>query len=166
MDEFFFKQLDAIINEDISALEDMLELYKQKKSALIKGDKDSLVLIDEKILEAVEQIKDLNRQRDIIFVNCNEDERNLSIIIEKARACESPLADDLEAQKVKLNELSHQLSLLEHSNVELIKHGLIMSDKLLSIITSALMPQKDNYDKHGKNIDTSNISISSIVENA
>ena len=56
--------------------------------------------------------------------------------------------------------------LIERTNVELLKHNLVMSDKMLDIIISAAMPQKDNYDRHGKNIDTSELSISSIVEDA
>lgn len=42
------------------------------------------------------------------------------------------------------------MALVEKTNVELIKHGLVMSDKLLDIIISAATPQTDNYDMHGK----------------
>jgi seryl-tRNA synthetase len=166
MDDKFFKQLDVAIQEDIHALEDMLVLYKQKKEALIKGDKDNLVSVDEKLLEIVEHLKDLHKQRRQIFSQYGQEDKNLSQIIELAKSCSNPLSETFEGHKVKLNKVSEELSLLERSNVELLKHGLTMSDKLLNIITSALLPQTDNYDKHGKNVDTSNISISSIVENA
>ena len=76
------------------------------------------------------------------------------------------IAEEFKNFKVKFNEVSKKITLLEQTNVELIKHGLTMSNKVLDIIIQACTPQSTGYDCHGKNSQGSGMGISSVCEDA
>ena len=87
-------------------------------------------------------------------------------LIDMAAKDNPEFSESYKRKKVKIREVADEIALLNKTNVELIKHGLIMSDRILDIIISAAVPQTTNYNKQGKNIETSGMSISSIVEDA
>lgn len=167
MNEQFYETVSQMLDDTISVYKELLELYKEKKKVLLTPKNgDLLRIVDEKILAQVNSVKKVNEKREEF---CKENEiepTNISTLIELAQRECPDFEKKLSEQKVKINEVADEMALVEKTNVELIKHGLIMSDKLLDIIVSAAVPQKDNYDMHGKNVDTSELSISSIVEDA
>lgn len=167
MNEQFYETVSQMLDNTISVYEELLELYKEKKKVLLTPkNNESLRIVDEKILAQVNTVKKVNAKREEF---CNENEissTKISTLIELAQKECPQFEKKLSEQKVKINEVAEEMALVEKTNVELIKHGLVMSDKLLDIIISAATPQTDNYDMHGKNVDTSELSISSIVEDA
>ena len=166
MEKQIFRNILNMLEETIEAYEELLELYKEKKQALLKPDREMLRFVDEKILAHVNTIKGINKKREDYCAENDIPSNKINNIIEIASK-EAPEFEEIyQEQKVKINEVAQELALVEKTNVELIKHGLIMSDKLLDIIISAAQPQTDNYDMYGKNTDKSELSISSIVEDA
>ena len=166
MENQFFRNISNMIDDAISGYEQLLELYLEKKQALIKSDKDMLAFVDEKIIAQVRFLTDLNNKREEYCKEIDIKPVKITELIELAKKEFPEFEEVYENQKVKIREVADKIALTENTNVELLKHNLTMSDKLLDIIVSAAMPQKDNYDMHGKNIDTSELSISSIVEDA
>ncbi len=166
MDKQFFRNISSMIEDAITAYEELLNLYKEKKQALLKRDTTMLSFVDEKIVAQAKYLTTMNKKREDY---CKENDIapvKITELIELAQQEEPEFTEIYEKQKVKIREVADELVLIEKTNVELIKHSLTMSDKLLDIIISAAVPQKDNYDQHGKNIDTTDLSIGSIVEEA
>ena len=166
MENDFLEKISEMINHAIIAYEELLELYIEKKEAILKPDKDMLASVDEKIISHVQTIKGLNEKREEYCKLNGIETVKITELIELAKREKPGFEDELEKQKVKICEVADKIALIDRTNVELIRHNLTMSDKLLDIIISAAMPQKDNYDMHGKNVDKSELSISSIVEDA
>lgn len=166
MDKQFFRNISSMIEDAITAYEELLNLYKEKKQALLKRDTTMLSFVDEKIVAQAKYLTTMNKKREDY---CKENDIapvKITELIELAQQEEPEFTEIYEKQKVKIREVADELALIEKTNVELIRHSLTMSDKLLDIIISAAVPQKDNYDQHGKNIDTTDLSIGSIVEEA
>lgn len=166
MDKQFFRNISSMIEDAIIGYEELLNLYKEKKQALLKRDTTMLSFVDEKIVAQAKYLTTMNKKREDY---CKENDIapvKITELIELAQREEPEFTEIYEKQKVKIREVADELALIEKTNVELIKHSLTMSDKLLDIIISAAVPQKDNYDQHGKNIDSTNLSIGSIVEEA
>lgn len=167
MDEKFYRTVTQMLDDTIAVYQELLDLYKEKKKVLLTPkNSESLRIIDEKILAHANTVKKVNEKREEFCKENDISPAKISTLIELASKDNKEFEEILSEQKVKINEVAQEIALIEKTNVELIKHGLIMSDKLLDIIISAAMPQKDNYDMHGKNVDTSELSISSIVEDA
>lgn len=166
MEENFLEKIREMINHAIIAYEELLELYQEKKQAILKPDKDMLATVDEKIIIHVQTIKGLNEKREEYCKKNGIDSVKITELIDLAKQEMPGFDEEFENQKIKIREVADKIALIDKTNVELLKHNLTMSDKLLDIIISAAMPQKDNYDMHGKNVDNSELSISSIVEDA
>lgn len=167
MDEKFYRTVIQMLDNTITVYQELLDLYKEKKQALLTPKNNEILrVVDEKILAHINTVKNVNEKREEFCKENDIEPAKISTLIELASKDNNEFEEILSEQKVKINEVAQEIALIEKTNVELIKHGLIMSDKLLDIIISAAMPQTDNYDMHGKNIDTSELSISSIVEDA
>lgn len=166
MDTQVLRNISNMIEDAISAYEELLCFYKEKKQALLKQDKDMLAFVDEKIIAQVKYLKNLTTKREEF---CKENDIapiKITELIELAQKEYPDFQEIYENQKVKIREVADELMLIEKTNVELIKHNLTMSDKLLDIIISAAVSQKDNYDRRGRNVDTGELSIGSMVEEA
>jgi len=159
-------QFKEIVDEEIIAYEAMEELYKIKQSFLVQGRSDALWEVDAKIVSRMENIKSLNLKRKEVAKYLGNEDLTMTEAIEKAKASNDVLANKLQVQKTKLNILSKSIQLCESTNMELIKHGLIIVGKTLNIIMNAVLPQTSEYNKFGKNIDNNKVEISSIVEEA
>ena len=167
MDEKFYRTVIQMLDDTITVYQELLDLYKEKKQALLTPKNNEILrVVDEKILAHINTVKNVNEKREEFCKENDIEPAKISTLIELASKDNKEFEEILSEQKVKINEVAQEIALIEKTNVELIKHGLIMSDKLLDIIISAAMPQTVNYDMHGKNVDTSELSISSIVEDA
>jgi len=166
INEKILGQIDVVFSEILNAYTKMADLYEVKKHALIKMDSEILKESDEKILEQNSILTDLNNERIRIVKQLGKDEMNVSDIIKMSEEIGSPLTDSFKEFKVKINEVSKKIMLLERTNVELIQQGLTMSNKVLDIILQACTPQSGSYDCHGKNSQSEGPGISSICEDA
>ena len=166
INEKILGQIEVVFNEILNAYTRMADLYEIKKNALIKMNSEILKETDEQILEQNNILIDLNNERLRIVKQLGKDEMTVSEIIQIAEEIGSPSTDYFKEFKVKINEVSKRIMLLEQTNVELIQQGLTMSNRVLDIILQACTPQSGGYDCHGKNSQGEGPSISSICEDA
>lgn len=166
MEQQFFEKISNMIEMVIPAYEELLSFYKEKKQALLKRDTNMLAFVDEKIVAQVKYITNLNKKRENFCKEHEIEPVKITELIELAQKEYPEFEKVYEEQKVKIRNIADELALVERANVELLKHSLTMSDKLLDIIISAAGSQKDSYDQHGKNIEANKITIGSIVEEA
>ncbi len=159
-------KFEQAINEEIMAYETMEDLYKLKQAILIQGKSDVLWDVDAKIVDNMKNIKNLNSKRKEVAKYLGDENFTISDVIDKAKLSNDVLAKKLTEQKVKLNMLSSSLSLYEKTNLDLIKHGLIMVGKKLNIIVNTVLPPPNQYNSSGKTVGNEKIEISSIVEEA
>ena len=75
-------------------------------------------------------------------------------------------AKKFEMKKTKVNELAHRIFELERTNIELIKHGMHVTNKTLEIIIKGLKPITNEYNQKGQNIAKQHLEMSSIIEEA
>lgn len=166
MDDKILQQFEIVFGELISAYQKMCELYDTKREALVHKTLDNLKITDEQIMENYNLITDLNNERLRIVQQQGYEELTLSDIIKICEELDSPLKSRFEEFKVTINEVREKLALLEQINVELIKHGLIMSNNMLNIILSACSVQTGTYNNQGKNTYSDSLGISSVCEDA
>ena len=69
----------------------------------------------------------------------------------------------LKEKKVKICKLISELALLNNQNVELLKHGIIISNKMLETVINAFAPQGCFYNGAGKT-DTHDVDMWTINE--
>lgn len=153
-----------VVDEEIKAYESMEELYKLKQAILVQCKTDALWDVDAKIVENMKNIKALNSQRKEVAKYIGNENLTMSEIIEKAQASNKDLAESLKQQKTKINLLSKSISIHERTNLDLIKHGLTLTKKRLEIVFNAFIPNSDQYDQSGRNVNGEEVRISSIIE--
>lgn len=166
MNETLLKQLDEIFGTLISAYEKMGELYEQKKEALVHRNLDVLNATDDKIVEQYEYIKELDVTRKNLVAVTGREDIKVTEVIDYCKETENDMLEIFENYKVKICEVRDRLALLEQINVELINHGLIMSNNVLNIVVSACSVQAGTYDKQGKNSYSESLGVSSVCEDA
>ncbi len=159
-------QFKDVVDEEIQAYEAMEELYKIKQAFLVQGKSDMLWEVDAKIVSRMENLKTLNVKRREIAKYLGNEDLTMSEIIEKAKYSNDGIAEKLQMQKTKLNILAKSIKLCETTNMELIKHGLVIVGKTLNIIIKAILPSTNEYNQFGKNVENDKMQISSIIEEA
>lgn len=164
MSKLTLTEFKNTVDEEIKSYEAMEELYKLKQAILVQGKSDALWDVDAKILDRMKTIKNLNEKRKEIAKYLGSDNLTMSEIIAKAHASNNAIAQKLETQQTTLKMLANSISLYEKTNMELIKHGLIMTGKTLNILVNALLPQSNHYNKNGKTTQNDKLQISSVVE--
>jgi len=88
---------------------------------------------------------------------------NMSEFIEFAEQNSPDFVKQLEERKVKICKLIPEITLLNNQNVELLKHGIIITNKMLETIIDAFAPQGSYYNGAGKT-DTHDIDMWTISE--
>ena len=155
------------VDEEILEYEKMEELYKLKQAILVQGKTDALWDVDAKIVDRMDSIKHAASQRKEAAKYVCHEECTISEAIEKAKASNDRIAENLQSQKTKLNLLTKSISLYEKTNLELLKHGLTIANKTIDMIVNIVSPQSSQYDNSGKNINNNkDTSISSVIEEA
>ena len=150
MDKKLFKNLIEILDKIIVAYTNLKELFEEKKETLKKSKPDDLGVLDNKILALNNEITWLNETRKNLAIEMLGKDTNMSGFI-KFAANEAPeYVNALEERKVKICKIIPELVLLNQQNVELLKHGIIISNKMLETIIDAFAPQGCNYNGAGK----------------
>ena len=88
----------------------------------------------------------------------------MSDFIEFAEVNQPEQKEALLLRKVKICNNIEQLSLLNNQNMELIKHGMIITNKMLETIVDAFAPQGSIYNGAGKTTDTHDLDMWTINE--
>lgn len=150
MDKKLFKNLIEVLDKELGAYTKLKELFEDKKETLKKSKPDDLGVLDNKILALNNEITKLNESRKNLAIEMVGKDTNMSGFIEFATKEAPEYVEALKERKVKICKIIPELTLLNNQNVELLKHGIIISNKMLETIIDAFAPQGCNYNGAGK----------------
>ena len=150
MDKTKFKNLIEVLDKEIKAYTNLKELFRDKKELLKSAKPDDLGVLDNKIVALNNVITKLNAQRQSIAIELTGEDANMSRLIQAAQELAPEYTDALSERKVKICNIIPEITLLNNQNVELLKHGIIISNKMLESIIDAFAPQGCNYNGAGK----------------
>lgn len=150
MDKTKFKNLIEVLDKEIKAYTNLKELFAEKKELLKSAKPDDLGILDNKIIALNNAITKLNAARQTIAIEITGEDANMSRLIESAQEFAPEYVDALSERKVKICNIIPEITLLNNQNVELLKHGIIISNKMLETIIDAFAPQGCNYNGAGK----------------
>ena len=159
-----FQKLINILDKEIEAYERLKDLFEEKKELLKKAKSDDLGVIDNKILAQNESIVKLNTARKNLSMELLNKDGSMSDFIEFAEVNQPDQKEALLLRKVKICNNIEQLVLLNNQNMELIKHGMVITDKMLETIINAFAPQGSIYNGAGKTTDTRELDMWTINE--
>ena len=159
-----FKKLISILDKEIEAYSVLKDLFEEKRDLLKKAKSDDLGVVDNKILAQNESIVKLNNMRKNLSMELLGKDGSMSDFIEFAELNQPDQKEALLLRKVKICNNLDQLVLLNNQNVELIKHGIIITDKMLETIVNAFAPQGSIYNGAGKTTDTHDLDMWTINE--
>ena len=150
MDKEIFYNLIETLDKEIKAYEKLKEYFEAKKNLLKSAKPDDLGVLDNKILALNNTITRLNKQRAKITTEITGEDANMSRLIQAAEELAPDFTDALKERKVKICNIIPELVLLNNQNVELLKHGITITNKMLESIVDAFAPQGCNYNGAGK----------------
>jgi flagellar biosynthesis/type III secretory pathway chaperone len=150
MDKTDFQKLIEILDKEFRAYTELKELFGEKREILKKSRSDDLGVLDNKILALNNKITEFNKERENLAVQMTGKNCNMSEFIEFAEQNAPEFVKQLEERKVKICKLIPEITLLNNQNVELLKHGIIITNKMLETIINAFAPQGSYYDETGK----------------
>ena len=153
-----FQNLIEVLDKELRAYTELKELFSEKREILKKSRSDDLGVLDNKILALNNKITELNKKRVNLAVQMTGKNCNMSEFIEFAEQNAPEFVKQLEDRKVKICKLIPEITLLNNQNVELLKHGIIITNKMLETIINAFAPQGSYYDETGKT-DTHDIDM-------
>ena len=159
-----FQKLIAILDKEIEAYSKLKDLFEEKKELLKKAKSDDLGVIDNKILAQNNSIVKLNTARKNLSMELIGKDGCMSDFISFAEANQPDQKEALLLRKVKICNNIEQLALLNNQNVELIKHGIIITNKMLETVVNAFAPQGSIYNGAGKTTDTQDLDMWTINE--
>ena len=159
-----FKKLITVLDKEIEAYSKLKELFEEKKELLKKAKSDDLGVLDNKIIATNNSIVKLNEVRKNISVELLGKDGKMSDFISFSEANQPEFSEPLMLRKVKICNIFEQLALLNNQNVELIKHGIIITNKMLETIVNAFAPQGSIYNGAGKTTDTQDLDMWTINE--
>ena len=159
-----FKKLIAIIDKELEAYTKLKDLFEEKKQLLKKAKSDDLGVVDNKILSMNDAIVKLNKARSEVSMDLLGKDGTMSDFISFAEENLPEQKEALMLRKVKICNISDQLVLLNNQNVELIKHGITITNKMLETVVNAFAPQGSIYNGAGKTTDTHDLNMWTINE--
>lgn len=163
MDKKQFKSLTDVLDREYKAYCELKDLFAEKRELLKKSRSDDLGVIDNKIIALNNKIKGVNKERENLSVEITGKNCNMSEFIEFVKETAPEYTEQLEERKVKICKLIPEITLLNNQNVELLKHGIIVTNKMLDTIINAFAPQGSYYNETGKP-DTHDIDMWTISE--
>jgi len=163
MDKTLFQKLISVLDKEILAYTNLKELFAEKREILKRAKSDDLGVLDNKILALNNNIGELNKSRQEIAQKLLGKDANMSEFIEFAQTEAPEFVEQLTERKVKICNIIPEITLLNNQNVELLKHGIIITNKMLETIIDAFAPQGSYYNGAGKT-DTHDIDMWTISE--
>ena len=160
------KTLENIINKEIDGYKDIEKLYMDKKEILIHGKSEELMNVDEKIMNAYKGLNNSLEARRVVMKYMEMPTFSMTDLINKIKSADEEAAKNFESKKAEANKLAQRIFELDRVNLELIKHGMHVTNKTLEIIIRGLKPITNEYNLKGQNITKEQLEISSIIEEA
>jgi len=166
MREDILKKLIAVLDNEIELYVQMRNYYVEKKQLLTTNKILELSNIDTLITENYEHIKKVDLVRVDTTKLLEEDVPSMTRLIElcQEKNCDEKIINKIIEQKEKLSALSSEITMLNVTNMKLIKHGMIVTDKQLGIIINACTPKGNSYSDKGQQLDSSETRISTIIK--
>lgn len=159
-----FQKLIKILDKELEAYTQLRNLFQEKRELLKKAKSDDLGVIDNKILAHNDTIVKLNNIRKSIAKELVSPDADMSRFISLAEELQPDFIEPLKERKVKICNIMDELVLLNNQNVELIKHGIVITNKMLETIVNAFAPQGSIYNGAGKTTDTRDLNMWTINE--
>ena len=150
MDKTLFQKLISVLDKEILAYTNLKELFAEKREILKRAKSDDLGVLDNKILALNNNIVKLNKSRQSIAQELLGKDANMSEFIEFSEKEAPEFTEQLKERKVKICNIIPEITLLNNQNVELLKHGIIITNKMLETIIDAFAPQGSYYNGAGK----------------
>lgn len=160
------KTLENIINKEIDGYKDIEKLYMDKKEILIHGKSEELMNVDEKIMNAYKGLNNSLEARRVVMKSMEMPTFSMTDLINKIKSADEEAAKNFESKKTEANKLAQRIFELDRVNLELIKHGMHVTNKTLEIIIRGLKPITNEYNQKGQNITKEQLEMSSIIEEA
>lgn len=157
------EELKNLIDEEIQLYRVLDTQFEEKRKILISNNADELLKIDEKILNTVDEIKSAVYHRQTVSKLVAGKDLSLSEMISAAKESAPELAGEFEIAKDQIAKLSEEIARKERIIKELLRHGMNLVNKTLNLISNAASIAGD-YNRTGKNVQSSIDRISSIVE--
>lgn len=158
-----FNKLISILDKEQEAYEKLKELFQEKKELLIKAKSDDLGVVDNKILAINDTIVKLNKSRQEASIDLLGKDGCMSDFISFAEEHQPEFKEPLMLRKVNICNNYDQIVLLNNQNVELLNHGIVMTNKMLETIVDVFAPQGSNYNGAGKT-DTHDLDMWTVNE--
>ena len=160
------KELENLIDKEIDGYKNIEKLYTDKKEILIKGKATDLYDVDAKIINTYKTISDLSEARKTVTKSLDIPTFSITDIINKIKNTDEQTAKKLEQKKAEVNELAKRIYKLEKINIELTKHGLLLTGKTIEAMLKGVAAVNNEYNAKGQNITDDRLKMSSIVEEA
>ena len=157
------KNLIIAIDNEYKAYEELKELFIEKKEILKKNKAEELGIVDNKILAINNKITKMNNRRKKISEELLGKDGCMSDFIGFVEQNQPEYKEKLEERKVKICNIFDELALLNNQNVELLKHGITITDRMLETIVDVFAPQGSNYNGAGKT-DTHDLDMWTVNE--
>lgn len=162
-----FLELEEIIDDQINIYSKIEKCVMDKKEVLVKGDIDSLRMLDQKIETYISKIEKLENKRQSVYSNLGKSDSTLREIIDS-------VSDDKKSQNlgIKLDSLRETIMNIKKyndMNAQLIKHSLKLIEHSVFSIANVLMPESSTYNNYGRVKSSSknlNMTISSVNQEA
>ncbi len=145
-----FQKLTEILDKEYREYCELKELFEEKRELLKKSRSDDLGVLDNKIIALNTKITAANKERENLALEMTGKNCNMSEFISFAEENAPEFVPLLEERKVKICKLIPEITLLNNQNVELLKHGIIITNKMLDTIIDAFAPQGSYYNGAGK----------------
>lgn len=160
------RTLENLIDREIDGYKNIEKLYIDKKEILIHGKGTDLYDVDSKIVNTYKNLNDLSEKRKNITKDLNIPTFSMTDLINNIREQDLQTAEKLEQKRLAVKELAQNIFQLERTNLELVKHGIHMTNKSIEIILSGASPITKEYNQKGQNISKEQLEMSSIIEEA
>ena len=159
-----FRKLIELLDKEYEAYSKLKDLFEEKRDLLKKAKSDDLGVVDNKILALNDSIVKLNNARKNASVELIGKDGCMSDFISFAEVHQPDLKEALLLRKVNFCNKMSEISLLHQQNVELIQHGITITNKMLENIVNAFAPQGSIYNGAGKTTDTHELDMWTINE--
>ena len=160
------KELENLIDKEIDGYKNIEKLYTDKKEILIKGKATDLYDVDAKIINTYKTINDLSEARKTVTKSLDIPTFSITDIINKIKNTDEQTAKKFEQKKAEVNKLAKRIYKLEKINIELTKHGLLLTGKTIEAMLKGVTTVNNEYNAKGQNITDDRLKMSSIVEEA
>ena len=159
-------KLENIVDKEIDGYKNIEKLYVDKKEILMRGKGTDLYDIDSKIINAYKNLNDLTEVRKTITKAWNIPTFSMTDLINFVKKEDVVAAENFAKKKEEVSTLAKKIFELERTNLELVKHGIFLTNKTIEAMLKGVSSVTKEYNRKGQNISKEQLEMSSIIEEA